>query len=236
MLVKVINKLLGITVSLCVLCTSLTVSAKSTYDVPNNSEFKAFMDYRTITSVNSKQYKLQENCVTNEDGVRLYDGRYTVAIGTGFDADVGTHIDVHLSTGKTLKCVVGDIKRNRDTDATNMQVSHNGNIVEFIVDTDKLPSCVIRDGTLSSLENFSGYVDKITKYNEEDMQDIVWNFDSNQTCSGTERLVLDKYTIAVGDAVLYIVEYESNDDYNTIEVDVDTFNNLIVNESIISIE
>lgn len=235
MLIKVINKLLGLTVSLCVLSTVLTVNAKTTYDVPNNSEFKAFMDYRTITSVNSKQYKLQKDCITDEYGIRCCDGRYAVAVGTGFNADVGTHIDVHLSTGKTLKCIVGDIKRNCDTDATNMQVAHNGNIVEFIVNTDNLPSCVKRDGTLSSLENFSGYVDKITKYSDEDMQDIVWEKDNEDLTKSPERLVIDKYTIDIAGSTLYIVEYESDDDYNTIEVDANTFNNLIISESVISI-
>ena len=57
------------------------------------------MDYRTITSVSSRQYKLQSMCETNENGLRTYNGYYTVAVGSGFGVTVGDYIDVQLSTG-----------------------------------------------------------------------------------------------------------------------------------------
>lgn len=236
MLVKVINKLLGVSALVMALSLPLTAHAKVIYDVPNNSEFKAYMDYRTITSVNSTQYKIQQKCITDSNGVRCCNGRYTVAIGTGFKASAGTYIDVKLSSGKVLKCIVGDIKQDIHTDSTNMQVSGNGNVVEFIVDSNILPKTVKNQGTLSALDEFSGYVDTITTYSKEDMESVKWEQESVDLSSTSERLVLNKYTINVADNDLYIVEYESDNDYNTLEVDVETFNSLIINESYITIK
>lgn len=235
MLRKVISKFLGLTLSLLIISMPVTVNAKTTYDVPNNSDFKSFMDYRTITSTNSKQYQLQQKCVTTNNGLRIYNGRYTVAIGTGFDAKVGTYIDVHLSTGEVLQCIVGDIKKNVDTDATNMQVAHNGNIVEFIVDANELPKSVKSKGSISAIDEFSGYVDTITKYSDEDTTSIDWQPVVTDVEETNKFLVTNKYTIDVADNTLYVVEYTSSNDCNTVEVSEEEYKRLIVNKSFVEL-
>lgn len=138
-----------------------TASANTTYTMPTNSSFKAFMAYTTITNRSSKQWQLQQEAETDENGLRTYNNRYMVAVGTFFDASVGTYIDVELSTGVVLPCVIGDIKQNIHTDSLNLQAP-NGNIVEFIIDEHVLPSYVKSAGDISKLPGFEGYVSRVT--------------------------------------------------------------------------
>src|SRR5690554_4190984 len=55
-----------------------------TLSVPSNNCNKTYMDYRTITSMNSPQYKLQSdsNVYTNPKGFRMIDDCYIAAVGT----------------------------------------------------------------------------------------------------------------------------------------------------------
>lgn len=141
--------------------------AATRYDTPTNSEFKAYMDYRAITSKNSKQWKLQQQATTDENGLRVLDGRYLVAIGSGFNAPVGTYIDVYLVNGNILNCIVGEWKQDRHTDAKNMQAP-NGNIVEFIVDKSALESHVRTGGTISKIDGFESGVKYIVVFDEDE--------------------------------------------------------------------
>ena len=63
----------------------------------------------------------------------MVDDKYCIAIGTGYNAPVGT--EVYLITNDSyIPCVVGDIKAPEDTDSTNMYCKHDGSVVEFVVD------------------------------------------------------------------------------------------------------
>ena len=109
------------------------------------------MSYKAITNKNSKQYKLQKNnAYTGNYGIRMVHNRYCVAIGTYFNAPVGTYIDLVLENGTTISCIVAEIKSNRDTDADNIVTSHNGCVAEFLVDTKVLNENAKRDGDISS--------------------------------------------------------------------------------------
>lgn len=231
---NVVNKMLAAGVLTALLACPLVVNASTSYSVPTDSDFKSFMDFRTITSVTSAQYKLQRMCTTTESGLRIYNGRYTVAVGTYFNAPVGTYIDVHLSTGQVLQCVVGDIKKDIDTDANNIQ-AESGNVVEFIVDESKLPSNVKTRGTVSVLDGFDGYVTHIVKYTEEDMSTIYWQNVVSDLEETSKFLVTDKYTLTVADTEHYIVEYASATDFNTVAVDKELYDSLIVYYSVIEL-
>lgn len=152
---KVIQKLV-----VPIVCTSIlfgsTTFAKTRYEAPNNSEFKSFMNYRTITDTTSRQYKIQQDAITLPSGFRVYNGCYTVAIGTGYDADVGDYVDVELDTGVVLHCIVGDIKQDIHTDVTNRQVTINGNVVEFIVDTKQVAAVAKQAGSVATLDGYGG--------------------------------------------------------------------------------
>ena len=119
-----------------------------TVEMPANSGFKSYMSYKTITKVNSLQYKLQQWSHTDPQGFRLYEGRYCLALGSGTGAFVGQYVDVILENGTHIPGVVGDMKADGDTDPTNMYTS-NGCCCEFIVDMDYLVASVKRSGNCS---------------------------------------------------------------------------------------
>lgn len=154
----------------CFMVNTVPVYAKeqkNVYSLPKNSGFKAWMDYRTITKKDSPQYSMQMESETGESGLRMKDGRYCVAIGTGFKAPVGTNVDVFLDTGRILKCIVGDIKSNQHTDQETHTMSYKGNVVEFIIDTDSLDEDAMYHGDISAIPEFGGSVRTIIVYNKE---------------------------------------------------------------------
>ena len=138
------------------------------YNVPDNKGFKSYMSYRAISSVSSPQYKLQSNyAYTGNYGIRQIDSRYCVAIGTAFNASVGTYVDLILNNGSVIPCVVSDIKANKDTDSNNIITVHNGCVSEFLVETTSLPSSVTTHGDISYCQSdWNSKVVKIRVYNK----------------------------------------------------------------------
>lgn len=109
------------------------------HEVPfENNSFKAYMDYRCITDNSSLQWQLQQRAETDCDGFRIYDGRFMIAVGTGFAETCGTELLIELDTGVSFMAIVGDIKNDLHTDPSNKYAEINGNLIEFIVDTDKI--------------------------------------------------------------------------------------------------
>lgn len=137
------------------------------YIAPITSGFKSYMQYTTITSKSSPQYKLQQIAYTGTYGIRQYDNRYCVAIGTGFNADVGTYFDLILSNGTVIPCIVADIKADRHTDSNNMITVANGCLTEFIVDSSALDENAKRMGDISYCnEDWNSRVEKIRVYDK----------------------------------------------------------------------
>lgn len=137
------------------------------YDVPNiNTSFKTYMSYKTITNKSSKQYKLQQTAYTDEHGFRKVGEFYCVAMGTYYSNNVGDRFHVTLDTGREIDVIIGDVKQDVHTDSENMYVPINGNMLEFIVDTDVLSSEIKKRGTVSYLEQFKGNIKEIKKYIE----------------------------------------------------------------------
>lgn len=116
-----------------------------------DGKFKTYMDYRRITDKTSKQWKLQEQAWTEGRGFRKIGEHFLVAVGTFYADEVGKELLIEFEDGQKIKAIVGDIKQDRHTDPTNRYVPINGNIVEFIVDTEKLEPEVIRLGDVSLL-------------------------------------------------------------------------------------
>ena len=125
--------------------------------------FKTYMDYRAITNTRSEQWKLQQLAVTDENGFRKYDGKYMVAVGSYYAKSCGKELTVTLDTGQVIEVIVGDLKQDIHTDSTNRYVNHNGNILEFIVETSKLDSLSKKMGDVS----YSGLQGSIIKIEEE---------------------------------------------------------------------
>ena len=121
-------------------------------DVPesyNTKDFKSYESWKAITAKNTPHYKLQnEYAYTNSDGIRMVDGRYCIALGSYFTTAIGQYVDIVLENGTIIHCILGDQKADIHTDA--LHIAHpDGSIVEFIVDTDKIPTMARRMGNMS---------------------------------------------------------------------------------------
>lgn len=140
-----------------------------TLSVPSgDTSFKSYMDWECITNTRSTQYKMQEQSYTDSTGLRRYKtGEYMVAMGTYY-GQVGDRFKITLDSGKTFECVLGDQKADVDTDMTNRYTEMGDdqkNVIEFIVDTDKLPDMTRKMGDIS-YDGFEGNVKKIERMNE----------------------------------------------------------------------
>lgn len=131
-------------------------------------EFKTYMDYRKITNKSSKQWALQQLAQTDENGFRVFNGRYLVAVGTYYAKEVGKEMRITLEDGKEVQVIIGDIKQDIHTDKNNQYVTANGNIVEFIVDIDKLDLLTKKLGNVSNseLEGKIAMIEEVINYGE----------------------------------------------------------------------
>lgn len=136
-------------------------------NVPNkDSTFKAYMDYRTITDVTTKQWELQQIAYTDCQGLRCIDGYYCVAMGSFYINELGDKFLITLEDDTTIAVIAADYKADIHTNATNQYVQlENGdiNIIEFIVDEDVLDAEIAHKGSIHYYENFSGNIMKIER-------------------------------------------------------------------------
>jgi hypothetical protein len=143
------------------------------YAVPvGDTSFKSYMDWECITNTNSTQYKLQQDCWTDDTGLRRYGDDYVVALGSYYAKYIGERFRVTLSTGEDFPAVVGDFKADCHTDSLNRYTPMGDggkNVVEFVVDTQELDDTVRKMGDISYIEGFEGNVERIEKvYESED--------------------------------------------------------------------
>lgn len=94
--------------------------------------------------------------------------RYCVALGTfwagGHPEHIGRCIDVIMVNGAVLRCVLGDVKQEEHT-KNNKYGKTNNDVLEFIVDTRKLPQGVHGDVSMCA-EEFEGDVKEMIVYDE----------------------------------------------------------------------
>jgi hypothetical protein len=145
--------------------TSKAGSVARTVDIPSYGGFKSYMSYKCFSS-SSAQNKLQQSAVTESGtGLRMVDGRYTIAVGYGVSSKIGQYVDLVLENGTVIPCIVGDFKAKADTDASNI-FSRCNCCSEFIVDMSTLDGTVRRMGDVSYMHsNWKSPVDKIIVYN-----------------------------------------------------------------------
>lgn len=135
-------------------------------NVPKNNSRKTYMDYRKITNTSSKQYKLQQNkdCYTTDTGLRKVNEYYCIAVGTHYSNNIGDKLIIYMENGESFKAIVADIKDDKHTDETNRQHRKDGSVIEFVVDTKKLPELVRKMGDISYMnETFKGEIKAIIK-------------------------------------------------------------------------
>ena len=134
-------------------------------NVPSNNTIKSYMDYRCITSTGSNQYRLQRSAYTGDNGLRMVNGRYCIAVGSYYTTTIGQYIDVELKNGKVIKAILADCKADIHTDKTN-RINPNGSVIEFVVDTNLLDSTAKRMGDISYVNGWNSKVINIRVYNK----------------------------------------------------------------------
>lgn len=142
--------------------------AYETHQLPETTGFKSYMSYKAITNKKSKQYKLQhEYAYTGNHGIRMYDDRYCIAVGTAYDADVGVYVDLVLENDTVIPCIIADIKADQHTDATNRITKANGCVSEFVVDTKVMHKLAKKLGDISAVdEDWDSPVKEILVYDK----------------------------------------------------------------------
>lgn len=141
------------------------IDDQSLFDI-QETWFKAYMDYRTITDTSSAQYELQQEAWTDEHGLRRIENDYLVAMGTGWLTEgCGERFLVTLENGTEFTVMVGDIKADCDTDSTRRYRSCGGgaNVLEFIVDTKCMTSEARSAGTVSIYMELEGNIAEIAR-------------------------------------------------------------------------
>lgn len=109
------------------------------YPISDGNTTKTVLPYKAFGK-NTNQAKLQSLCQTNEVGLRVYDGRFTIAVGTYFDTAVGQYFDLVLENGTVIPCIMGDLKADIHTDSRGLFTEASGCMTEFIVDRTYLPN------------------------------------------------------------------------------------------------
>lgn len=142
--------------------------------VPNiNASFKAWMSYKAVTNVSSPQYKfIHEWGWSDSEGFMRCCGEkdlgieqdyYLIALGSYYGTTIGTKYKITLDTGRVFYGALADSKSDNHTNSTNQYNPHNGNMVEFLVDTSKLNSDVKRMGSANVYMPLNGYITKIER-------------------------------------------------------------------------
>ena len=137
------------------------------YEVPSgDTAFKSYMSYRAITNTRSAQYRLQQKCWTDAEGLRRLGDDYVIALGTYYAEYIGERFKITLDTGESFTGVVGDFKADKHTDSRHQYYDcGNGkkNVVEFVVDTNSLNRKARRMGDISYIQGFNGNIKSIEK-------------------------------------------------------------------------
>ena len=131
-----------------------------------HTEFKSFMDYKTITNTSSAQYKLiySDAIVVGDDGL-LYSGEYIgVALGSRY-GKIGDKFIITLDTGIKFKAIKLDEKSDKHTSGGCHHLS-DGSMVEFVIDTNGVRQSYPRaplTGNFNEVDTFKGKVIRVQK-------------------------------------------------------------------------
>ena len=139
--------------------------------LPGNISTNIFRceDYRKLNVVNSDQYKLQQECMTDlHTGIRFlcedHDKYLCAALGTAYGITLGDAWQVTLKCGYQFNIILADFKHPIDNidpeDFGDIDTNYDDeeciNVIEFICDLRISPKKVIQAGTMSALDEFGG--------------------------------------------------------------------------------
>ena len=128
---------------------------------PMGAKSKTYMDYRAITDKSSKQWKLLQTMTIGDDGmIRDDDGYIAAALGSAF-GPIGSRYIFTLEGGKELKIIKADQKQDRHTGKDNIFGLNNWDIIEFVVDSRKMPiypNGYVYGGNFNNCKEYAGDV------------------------------------------------------------------------------
>lgn len=115
------------------------------YDVPSERGrglAKSHMSWRAVTDTSSPQYRLlhSDGMGTGRYGIKTYNGRLCIAMGSYYGTEIGTKFDITLDNGTKLYCVLADQKADKDTNSTRQYHNCDGSVIEFVVETSEMPT------------------------------------------------------------------------------------------------
>lgn len=136
---------------------------------PGNTNWYALEPYTSIDNEHSSQYALQQMCTTGiSTGIRLYEDSegevyYCAALGSAYGRDIGDAWEVTLDNGESFRIIYADYKDDGKTEffghpCRNAREQPCTNVIEFIVEWEKLPSEVRERGSMSKLDWCDGNI------------------------------------------------------------------------------
>lgn len=141
-------------------------------DDPDGHTWKPYARYWKITKEDSVEYKLRCMESTADNGLRIVKDpngvwRYAIALepqwAGGKSVDIGRCIDIQMTNGAVLHCVLADCKTHENSFKKEGRYGSQGELLEFIADESKLSQKVIDKGDVSYCgEEFMGGVVSIT--------------------------------------------------------------------------
>lgn len=134
---EIINKLPGTDDEKEPLLESMPVCAPG-------STFKSWMDYRKITSTSSRQWKLQQEAYTDDQGFRRIGEYYMVAMARQY-GPVGKKHLITFSSGASILAVIGDIKGGTTCKHPD------SSMLEFIIDAQTISPVIKRSGNVNKV-------------------------------------------------------------------------------------
>ncbi len=137
--------------------------------VPGNTNWFALEPYTAINDNKSLQHALQQECETGlATGIRTYtddEGHiyYCAALGSAYGRDLGDTWEVTLDNGESFNIIYADYKDDGKTEffghpCRNAREQPCTNVIEFIVEWEKLPSEVRERGSMCKLDWCDGNI------------------------------------------------------------------------------
>ena len=133
------------------------------------TDFLTYMDFRALTNTASKQWELQQTAWTDADGFRRIGDDYCVALGTIY-GEIGDRFRVTTDKGNVYTVTMSDAKGFDSVfyDGVHSWYHYAGNgcnVIEFVVQTECLPSAVTVSGSCGAVDYLAGNIVSIERIN-----------------------------------------------------------------------
>lgn len=140
------------------------LTKKKPHYVTKSAPRNSFKSYESYQPLRYSQGRLQQRAYTDKNGLRKVGNRYCIAMGSYYTTRIGCKIDLLMSDGEVVKCILADQKADQHTDSLHQKHRSDGSLVEFVVDKHKLTRKVKLYGDVSKISEFKRSVEKVRVY------------------------------------------------------------------------